>query len=132
MISSMLEPASRFSNTVDTGILVSRNTHAPLRLPGMLSTAGHWDQSRLGMFSPAFIVACSAGFCHGSVRGVDAARTPTHIRKKRECVGHPVELLVAWNPSVQEVKIPALSQKTRQGRATLGSERWERVGQPPC
>src|SRR5271157_5472357 len=46
MISSMLEPTSRFSKTVATGIRVSRNTHAPLRLSGTLSTAGHCDQSR--------------------------------------------------------------------------------------
>lgn len=45
MISSMLEPASRFSKTVATGIRVSLNTHAPLTLPGTLSTAGHCDQS---------------------------------------------------------------------------------------
>src|SRR4051794_41077683 len=29
----------------EIGIRVSRNTHAPLTLPGTLSTAGHWDQS---------------------------------------------------------------------------------------
>src|SRR5271157_2023036 len=46
----MVAPASRFSNTADTGIRVSRNTHAPLSLPGTLSTAGHWDQSRVAMF----------------------------------------------------------------------------------
>jgi hypothetical protein len=44
------EPASRFSKTVATGIRVSRNTHAPLRLSAALSTAGHWDQSRLAIF----------------------------------------------------------------------------------
>src|ERR1035441_6527115 len=49
MISSMLEPASRFSKTVATGIRVSRNTQAPLRLSGTLSTAGQFDQSRLAM-----------------------------------------------------------------------------------
>src|ERR1039457_368217 len=49
MISSILEPASRFSKTVATGIRVSRNTHAPLRLSGTLSTAGHCDQSRLAI-----------------------------------------------------------------------------------
>src|SRR5208337_5158045 len=31
----------------------SRNTHAPLTLPGMLSTAGHWDQSRVAMILPS-------------------------------------------------------------------------------
>src|SRR5450755_2734620 len=54
MISSMLEPASRFSKTVATGIRVSLNTHAPLRLSGTLSTAGHCDQSRVAMFVPSF------------------------------------------------------------------------------
>jgi len=51
MISSTVAPASRFSNTADTGIRVSRNTHAPPSLPGTLSTAGHWDQSRVAIFS---------------------------------------------------------------------------------
>lgn len=31
----------KFWNTVETGIRVPLNTHAPLRLLGMLSTAGH-------------------------------------------------------------------------------------------
>src|SRR5271166_2234287 len=53
MISSMLAPASRFSNTAETGIRVSRKTHAPLNLSATLSTAGHWDQSRVAMFSPS-------------------------------------------------------------------------------
>jgi len=47
MISSMFAPASRFSNTADTGMRVSLNTQAPLSLPGTLSTAGHCDQSEL-------------------------------------------------------------------------------------
>src|SRR5256885_14157768 len=45
MISSMVMPSSRFSNIVATGSRVPRNTHAPLTLPGTLSTAGHVDQS---------------------------------------------------------------------------------------
>jgi hypothetical protein len=40
--------------TVATGNQVSLNTHAPLTLPGMLSTAGHRDQSRVAMFVPSF------------------------------------------------------------------------------
>ena len=34
------------------------NTQAPLTLPGMLSTAGHWDQSSSGIFQflPKFSV----------------------------------------------------------------------------
>src|SRR5216683_6184759 len=43
----MVAPASRFSNTADTGIRVSRNTHAPLNRPATLSTAVHWDQSSM-------------------------------------------------------------------------------------
>ena len=42
-----VEPASRFSKTVATGMRVSLKTHAPLRRSGTLSTAGHCDQSRL-------------------------------------------------------------------------------------
>src|SRR5450432_723443 len=48
-ITSSTLMSSRFSNTVATGIRVSLNTHAPLRLPGMLSTAGHCDQSRVAV-----------------------------------------------------------------------------------
>src|SRR5579863_6668500 len=50
-------PTSRLSKTTETGVRVSRNTHAPLRLPGMLSTAGHCDQSRVAVAmicAPAF------------------------------------------------------------------------------
>src|SRR5579871_1258064 len=54
MISSMLAPTSRFSKTVATGMRVSLNTHAPLRLPGTLSTAGHCDQSKLAIFASLF------------------------------------------------------------------------------
>ncbi len=57
IISSMVAPDSRFSNTVDTGIRVSLNTHAPLTLPGMLSTVGHWEHSSIACFHPVLIVA---------------------------------------------------------------------------
>ena len=43
--SSMLMPASRFSNKVFTGVRVPLSTQAPLTFPGTLSTAGHCDQS---------------------------------------------------------------------------------------
>jgi hypothetical protein len=44
--------------TVATGRRVSRNTHAPLTLPGMLSTAGHCDQSSVAMIiAPSFLRA---------------------------------------------------------------------------
>src|ERR1700688_2831269 len=74
MISSILDPASRFSKTVATGIRVSRNTHAPLRLSGTLSTAGHCDPSRGAMFLPPFILT----FYHGVTT---ASRKDRHLRK---------------------------------------------------
>src|SRR5260370_12792449 len=49
MMSSRFAPASRFSKIADTGIRVPFNTHAPLTLPGTLSTAGHCDQSRVAI-----------------------------------------------------------------------------------
>ena len=39
MIGSTVAPASRFSKTAETGILVPRKTQAPFSLPGTLSTA---------------------------------------------------------------------------------------------
>ena len=61
-------PNSRFSNSRETGIRVSLKTHAPLTLPGTLSTAGHWDQSRAAMVglltSLSFQGKGSAGSCH--------------------------------------------------------------------
>src|SRR5215831_5151200 len=45
-ISLTVWPSSKFSKRVATGIRVPRKTHAPLTLPGTLSTAGHLDQSR--------------------------------------------------------------------------------------
>src|ERR1039458_4215841 len=45
---------------------VSRNTHAPLSLPGTLSTAGHWDQSRVAMFRPPFLLTFYHGLMPGS------------------------------------------------------------------
>src|ERR1700681_3794282 len=68
MTSSTLK-SSRFSMTVATGKRVSRNTHAPLTLPGMLSTAGHWDQSRVAIF----LVLFSSSLCT-TVRGRRHAR----------------------------------------------------------
>src|SRR5258708_30879902 len=49
MISSMLAPASRFWKTMETAIRVPLKTQAPLTFPGMLSTAGHCDQSSAAM-----------------------------------------------------------------------------------
>jgi hypothetical protein len=57
IISPIEAPTSRLSKTTETGVRVSRKIHSPLRLPRMLSTAGHGDQSR-AMFLPWLIVAC--------------------------------------------------------------------------
>src|SRR6266487_3820750 len=54
--SSMVMPSSKFSNTMATGVRVDVNTHAPLTLPGMRSTPGHWDQSREGITEPPYII----------------------------------------------------------------------------
>src|SRR5947207_11386034 len=68
-ISSIVAPASRLSKTTDTGMRVFLNTHAPLTLPGMLSTAGHWDQSSTAIFQ------CLPDF---SVRDLASMR-PRHL-----------------------------------------------------
>src|SRR5580700_8330776 len=52
---------------METGIRVSLNTHAPLTFPGMLSTAGHWDQSRIAIFAPPLIVTGYVMFYYGPV-----------------------------------------------------------------
>src|SRR5579863_4035657 len=53
----MVMPSSRFSKTTLTGVRELRNVHAPLTLPGTLSTAGHCDQSRFAMIcAPSFRV----------------------------------------------------------------------------
>src|SRR5207245_11778092 len=89
IISSMLAPAFRFSKMTETGMRVPLSTHAPLTLPGMLSTAGHCDQSS----------AATEGFSFRSfytkspfVRsGTDNrnAECPPFQKSKRERVGHP-------------------------------------------
>src|SRR5438128_10194667 len=67
MISSIVAPASRFSNTSETGMRVSLNTQAPLTLPAMLSTAGHCDQSRVAMRSSfGLYIGFGRRFCHVS------------------------------------------------------------------
>src|ERR1700733_1568776 len=53
MILSILAPTSIFSKIADTAMRVPLRTHVPLTLPGMLSTAGHCDQSSVAMFLPS-------------------------------------------------------------------------------
>jgi hypothetical protein len=57
--------------TVETGRRVPRNTHAPLTLLGVLSTAGHCDQSRNGMLLYSFASFIVALPCSGHL-GSDA------------------------------------------------------------
>src|ERR1035441_7314185 len=61
MMSSILAPPSRFSKMADTGIRVPFKTHAPLTLPGTLSTAGHSDQLRLAICSNSLFQAPGPG-----------------------------------------------------------------------
>src|ERR1700739_1241247 len=84
-MSSILAPASRFSKIADTGIRVPFKTHAPLTLPGTLSTAEHCDQSRVAMFSPSFIVTFShAGDLAGLKSHGSFHVRPPGLRKQRE------------------------------------------------
>jgi hypothetical protein len=48
----MSEPASRFSKIVATGIRVFLNTHAPLTLPGTLSTTGIVTNRERPLYEP--------------------------------------------------------------------------------
>src|SRR5208283_2254220 len=54
IMSSMLAPASKFSNITETGMRVPRSTQAPLTFPATLSTAEHCDQSKAGILSLSF------------------------------------------------------------------------------
>ena len=71
-----MDPTSRIPKSTETGVRVSRNTHVPLRLPEMLSTARYGDQSRVAMicapssgyravirFSGVFLGAAGLAFC---------------------------------------------------------------------
>src|SRR5438552_9614651 len=75
MMSSMLAPASIFSKIAATGIRVPLNTHAPLILSGMLSTAGHCDQSRLAMFQL---------LASGYVKGVHPEKPPERSHRQQQ------------------------------------------------
>src|SRR5208282_4297722 len=88
MISSMLEPATRFSKTVATGIRVLRNTHAPLNFPGTLSTAGHWDQSRAAMLRPPYLFT----FYHGLTAGSRGEFRPYKERQRTAKIINPAHL----------------------------------------
>lgn len=58
----------KLSNTVETGIRVFVKTYAPLRLPGMLSTAGHCDQSSVVAIAKLLLFfqrKAYTAICHG-------------------------------------------------------------------
>lgn len=76
MISSILEPYSRFSKMTAMGIRVPRNTHAPLSLPGTLSTAGHCDQSSVAAIPNSFLPLSSVEDRRASV---------THFNPSASC-----------------------------------------------
>src|SRR5689334_5768276 len=66
---------------VATGKRVPLNTQAPLTLPGMLSTAGHRDQSSTATRTPSLQITAKwgarhAGSCHGSKTARFASSTP--------------------------------------------------------
>jgi hypothetical protein len=84
-ISSIVAPASRFSNTAETGIRVLRNTHAPLSRPGTLSTAGHCDQSRVDILVAPSTVAFTiiSRLRHAGGRPGCPPRCKTRCRKYR-------------------------------------------------
>src|SRR5579872_4261481 len=111
MISSMLEPASRFSKTVATGIRELRNTHAPLRFPGMLSTAWHCDQSRFAMFLPPFMVAGYVVFYHGW-----AASSRVSLPKKLPHPNPHFHRINPWiriaQPRIRNMQIPQLQTES--------------------
>src|SRR5260370_10007711 len=83
MISSMLAPASRFWKTMATGIRVSLKTQAPLTFPGMLSTAGHCDQSSAATegfsFRSFYTLSWVSAECEGPT-----VPTPRAVRRIRE------------------------------------------------
>src|SRR5450755_333709 len=100
-ISSTVAPASRFSNTAETGIRVLRNTHAPLKRSGTLSAAGHWDQSRAAMFLPL----CYLKSTHGRKQRTSIGEVGTGSRPqsasphRRSHAPLPAALRVLLQPS---------------------------------
>jgi hypothetical protein len=93
----MLAPASRFSKIADTGMRVPFKTHAPLTLPGTLSTAGHCDQSRVAMVAAYLCRGVHTIFSRGG-----------NARLQQKCVGSALKLF--HRPMVAEASRPRLAQ----------------------
>jgi len=77
---------------VEIGVRVPLKTHAPLRLPGMLSTAGHWDQSRVAFIFTFFfhrkpftkVAAASRAFTTA-----DGKIVPSNFNSARSAIADP-------------------------------------------
>jgi len=91
----MLAPAFRFSKMTETGMRVPLSTHAPLTFPGMLSTAGHCDQSSAAMEGFSFRSFYTKSPFVGVVPKTEAQKDPPfpacgrQAKTKDERVGHP-------------------------------------------
>src|SRR5260370_4638545 len=83
IMSWRLAPASIFSKMTEAGMRVPLSTQAPLTFPGMLSTAGHCDQSSAATegfsFRSFYTVSWVSGECGG--RTVPAPRAVRRIRE---------------------------------------------------
>jgi hypothetical protein len=99
MISLIEAPTSRLSKTTETWVRVSRKTHAPQCLPGMLSTAGHRDQSSVAIFLPShrcFIphlrgVTCRQPLQHGVDYEELGVLVPKLVQAAAQFFDHHVE-----------------------------------------
>src|SRR5713226_6916674 len=84
IISSMLAPASRFWKTMATGMRVPLSTHAPLTFPGMLSTAGHCDQSSAATEGFSFRLFYTKSQFVGVVPKTEAQKDHTFKNQRRK------------------------------------------------
>src|SRR5712692_6941914 len=84
IISSMLAPASRFWKTMATGIRVPLKTQAPLTFPGMLSTAGHCDQSSAAMEGFSFRSFYTRAHSSGQVPKIEGQNAHPFKNQRRK------------------------------------------------
>src|ERR1035437_10874393 len=64
------------------------------------------------------------------LKALEAPRHDSSVTQRLDCETRDAKLLHGCS-AIGKVNIPALSQRTRQGRGTLGVRIVERVGQPP-
>ena len=83
---------------------VPLNTHAPLRLPGMLSTAGHYAQLRLAIVVPSFqcslFPSLGVGVTQGMLILIDASHSL--VSQPIPCMFSNARIIFASELSVQE------------------------------